>query len=121
MTEYLKAENIKIRLSKTNEVIIKIAAIVGAVTIIAGGYTWWLNNIWKPKIEVLSVDFNKGKAQLKHKNKIIDLDGDSIFWINADWGVKLGSILGNSGAYYDRVELLKKGMVVEYLKRGEDI
>jgi hypothetical protein len=117
MTEYLKADALKIKLSRTNEVIIKIAAIIGAVTIIAGGYTWYLNNIWKPHIEVLSVDFANGKAQLKHRNTIIDLDGDSIFWINADWGVKLGSIIGNGGAYYDRVELLKKGMVVEYLKR----
>ena len=82
--------NIKVRLTKTNDVIIKVAAIVGAVTIIAGGYTWYLNNIWKPHIEVLSVDFENGTAQLKHKSKIIQLDGDAIYWINADWGLRLG-------------------------------
>ena len=114
----MNSENIRGGLSKTNEVIIKVAAIVGAITIIAGGYTWYLNNIWKPHIEVLSVDFENGKAQLKHKDDIIDLEGDTVYWIDADWGVKLGTIIGDNGSYYDRIELLKKGMVVEYLKRG---
>ena len=110
-------EYIKGGLSKTNNIILKVAAVVGAITIIAGGYTWYLNNLWKPHVEVLSIDFENGKAQLKHKDDIIDLDGDSIYWINADWGVKIGSVIGDSGLYYDRIELLKKGMVVEYLKR----
>lgn len=119
MTEYLKPEALKISLSKTNDTIIKIAAIVGAITIIAGGYTWYLNNIWKPHIEVLSVDFENGTAQLKHKNKIIELEGDAVYWIDADWGLRLGVILEDGGSRYERVELLKKGMVVEYLKRNE--
>lgn len=117
MTEILKPDNIKIKLSKTNDFIIKAAAIIGAITIIAGGYTWYLNNIWKPHIEVLSVDFENGIAQLKHGKDIIDLDGDAIYLIDADWGVGFGSIVENGQSRYDRLELLKKGMVVEYLKR----
>ena len=117
MTEYLKPDVLKVKLTKTNDVIIKVAAIIGAVTIIAGGYTWYLNNIWKPHIEVVSVDFDNGTAQLKHKSKVIDLDGDSIYWINADWGLRLGAIVDNGILKYDRIDLLKKGMVVEYLKR----
>jgi hypothetical protein len=119
MTEYLKPEALKISLSKTNDTIIKVAAIVGAVTIIAGGYTWYLNNIWKPHIELISVDFDNGKAQLKHRSKIIELDGDAIYWINADWGLRLGVLLNDGKPVYDRVELLKKGMVVEYIKNNE--
>jgi len=119
MTENLKSEALKIRLTKTNDIIIKVAAIVGAVTIIAGGYTWYLNNIWKPHIEVLSVDFENGTAQLRHKSKIIDLEGDAVYWINGYWGLRLGIIVENDTARYDRIELLKKGMVVEYLKNNE--
>ena len=115
----MTADTIKVNLSKTNDTIIKVAAIVGAVTIIAGGYTWYLNNIWKPRIEVLSVDFDNGTAELKHKTKIIELEGDAVYWIDADWGLKFGTIIENGSANYDRVELLKKGMVVEYLKRNE--
>ncbi len=117
MTEYLKPDALKVNLTKTNDVILKVAAVVGAITIIAGGYTWYLNNIWKPHIEVVSVDFDNGTAQLKHKNDIIELDGDATYWINADWGLRLGAIIENGSPHYDRVELLKKGMVVEYLKR----
>jgi len=112
-------ESIKVNLSKTNDVIIKIAAVVGAITIIAGGYTWYLNNIWKPHIELISVDFDKGTAQLKYGSHIIDLTGDATYWINADWGLRIGSILDNGTARYNRIDLLKKGMVVEYLKRDE--
>ena len=110
-------ENIKIKLSKTSDTIIKVAGIVGAITVIAGGYTWYLNNIWKPKVEVLSVDFAKGIAKIKYKNEVIDLEGDAIYWLNADWGIRLGSIHSDEQSYYNRIELLKKGMVVEYLKK----
>jgi hypothetical protein len=113
-------ENIKFTLGKTNDTIIKVAAIVGAITIIAGGYTWYLNNVWKPNIEVISVDFENGKAQLKHRSKLIELEGDAVYWINADWGLRLGIVINDNGSpVYDRVDLLKKGMVVEYLKRNE--
>ena len=111
------SENLKINLSKTSDRILKVAAVVGAITVIAGGYTWYLNNIWKPKVEVLSVDFTNGVAEIKYDDKIIDLEGDAIYWINADWGVRFGSIIINGKIQYDRVELLKKGMVVEYLKK----
>ena len=117
---YNPTENIKFTLGKTNDAIIKVAAIVGAITIIAGGYTWYLNNVWKPHIEVISVDFENGKAQLKYRSKIIELEGDAVYWINADWGLRLGIVINDNGTpSYDRVDLLKKGMVVEYLKRNE--
>jgi len=112
-------ESIKVRLSKTNDIIIKIAAVVGAITIIAGGYTWYLNNIWKPNIELISVDFENGTAQLKHGSDIIELTGDATYWINADWGLRIGSIIDDGKLRYNRIDLLKKGMVVEYLKRDE--
>jgi hypothetical protein len=88
-----------------------------SVTIIAGGYTWYLNNIWKPKVKVVSVDFNNGIAVLDYYGKEITIKGDAVYWLNADWGVRLGNIRTDSQQFkYDRLELLKKGMVVEYLQ-----
>jgi len=103
--------------SKTSDVIIKIAAIVGAATVLAGAYTYYLNNIWKPDVEVLSVDFEKAVALVKVGGKEIYVYGDATFLINTfgDWGIRFGSTRGTN--YYDRLELTKKAMVVEYLKR----
>jgi hypothetical protein len=109
---------VRIDLSKANERILKIAAIVGAITVIAGGYTFYLNNVWKPKIEIISVDFNAGVAKIKYKGKEITLEGDAIYWLNGDWGIKFGNIHKSDGNFYDRIELVKKGMVVEYLKNN---
>lgn len=108
-------DSLKGGLTKTTNTIIQIAAVVGAITVIAGGYTWYINNIWKPKVEVISTDFNNGEAQFKYKDKIYKIDGDAVYWLNGDWGIRLGQTVVNSNLQYDRIELLKKNMVVEYL------
>ena len=101
----------------TTDKIIKLAALVGAITVIAGGYTFYLNNLWQPKIQVLSVDFTKGEAEIMVKGMKIQIYGDATFMIGGDWGVRFGSIMKDGKVYYDRLELVKKSMVVEYLKR----
>jgi len=107
----------KTGLSNTTQNVIKVAAVIGAITIIAGGYTWYLNNIWKPKVKVVSVDLNNGIAVLDYYGKEITIKGDAVYWLNADWGVRFGNIRTDSQQFkYDRLELLKKGMVVEYLQ-----
>jgi len=110
----------KIYTSKSTDTLIKIAAVVGALTVIAGGYSFYLNNIWRPKVEILSVDFLKGEATVKVKNSTFLIYGDSTFLINAmgDWGIRFGSSRSNKDDY-DRLELTKKGMVVEYLKENK--
>jgi len=102
------------KLNKTTQVIIKFAAVVGAITVIAGGYTFYLNNIWKPKVSVISVDFVKGIAKIKvGGSKIVDIYGDASFSIGGDWGIQFGK----TNNIYDSLDLTKNGMVVEYLKR----
>lgn len=106
-------------ISKTNERLLKVAAVVGAITIIAGGYTWYINNVWRPKVEVTSVDFDAGKATFIYRGKEINIEGDAMYWLNGDWAVRLGNIREkDQKTYYDRIELLKKGYVVEYLKNN---
>jgi len=107
----------KAYLSKTSDVLIKVAAVIGAITVIGGAYSYYLNNIWKPNVTVDSVDFDKGVARVKVGNKILDIYGDATFLINnfGDWGIRFGtSRITNK---YDRLELVKKMMVVEYLKK----
>lgn len=116
------SEKSKIIFSKTSDRLIKIAAIIGALTVIAGAYTYYLNNLWKPTIEVVSVDFSKGVAEIKIGDKTIFIYGDATFLIDSfgDWGIRFGTSLSHASAYnkeYERLELTKKGMVVEYLKK----
>ena len=110
-------QTVKSGLTKTSDRLVKIGAVIGALTVIAGGYTWWLNNFWKPEVEITFVDFTKGEAKIRYKKKIIDLIGDSVFWINADWGVRFGNIIKDGKITYNRIELVKKGMVVEYVAK----
>lgn len=111
----LDVQNVKVRLTKTNQIIIKVAAIIGAITVIAGGYTFYLNYLWKPKVEVVSVDFNQGILEFKFQGKTVQVFGDSNYYLAGDWSIQLGSTKLNSGSKYDRIQLLKKNMVVEYL------
>lgn len=107
----------KIQLSKTSAVLIKVATVIGAITVIAGGYSFFINNIWKPKVTVDSVDFDNGFATLSLPfGKEINIYGDGEFLIGGDWGVQFGTTKKNGATTYERIELTKKGMVVDYLK-----
>ena len=103
--------------SKTSDVIIKVAAVVGAITVIGGAYTYYLNNIWRPKVIIDEIDFNNGLAKVRVGRKQYTIFGDATFLINTygDWGIRFGTSRFNT-TKYDRLELTKKGKVVEYLK-----
>ena len=109
--------DLEIKLSKTTNVLLQIAAVVGAITVLAGGYTFYLNYIWKPKVQVLEVNFNEATAKLKFGRKTLELEGDALFLLGGDWGVKFGSTTKAGSTMYDRIELIRKGMVYEYLKK----
>jgi hypothetical protein len=109
-------EQIKLKLSKTNNIILKVAALAAAVTAINAAYTFYINYLWKPDVEVLEVDFEKGTARIKHGKlfpEIINITGETIYQLAADWGIRFGSVLGK----YNRIELVRKQMVVEYLTK----
>ena len=110
-------QDLKVQFSKTTNILLQVAGIVGAITIIAGGYTFYLNYLWKPNVTVLDVDFVNGIAHLKFGSKTIEVSGDAAFLLGGDWGIKFGSIYKDGIYYYDRSELVRKGMVYEYLNR----
>ena len=96
--------------------IFKVAAFVGAITVIAGGYSFFINNIWKPKVVVEKVDFENGVATiLLPYNRKIDIFGSSDFSVGGDWAIRFGTTIKNGKVNYERIELVKKGMVVKLL------
>jgi hypothetical protein len=115
-------EDVKLKISKANTRLIEIGAVVVAITSIAGGYTFYINNVWKPKVTVISVDFANGLAQVQVTKMFgitskIDIYGNANFNVGGDWAIRFGSSsLNGNNNIYDRLELTKKDMVIEYLE-----
>jgi hypothetical protein len=115
-------ENVKFKISEANKRLIEIGAIAVAITSIAGGYSFYVNNFWKPKVTVLSVDFSNGLAKVQVVKMFgitstIDIYGNANFNVGGDWAIRFGSSSINGGNnIYDRLELTKKDMVIEYLE-----
>jgi hypothetical protein len=114
-------EDVKVRISKVNQQLIEIGAIILAITSIAGGYSFYLNNVWKPVVTVKSVDFGNGVAEIDVKKMFgvknnVTIYGNANFNVGGDWGIRFGSSAKNNSILYDRLELTKKDMVVEYLQ-----
>ena len=118
-------DDVKLKLSRTSDIFLKTAAIIAGVTALAGGYAFFLNYVWKPKVVVENADFVNGKATLKIGTifiKVIDITGDTIYQIAGDWGVRFGtSIQPNGQRYFDRIEVLKRNLVHKVLKNKDEV
>ena len=113
-------ENIKINVSRGTDVLLKGAAIAAAVVSLGAAYTFFMSYIYKPKLEVIEVDFGLGTARIKILGifpQIIAIDGDTTYQIVGDWGVRLASTVIGGQSKYNRIELVRKNMVVEYLNK----
>ena len=109
--------NTDISFNKETQLVFKVVAIISAITVLAGGYSFFVNNIWKPKVKVIYVDFDNGYASLQLPfNRKIDIYGDTQFLIGGDWGVKFGTINKGGKVSYENIQLLKKGLVEEYIE-----
>lgn len=104
-------------ISKTTKTLVRIAGIVGAVTVIGGGYSFYLNNFWKPNVIVTLVNFQTGYAEFTFRGKKVILDGDATYLLDGDWGIRFGTKMLNDKTVYTSLELVKSGMVYEYITR----
>jgi hypothetical protein len=101
---------------RESKLILKVVAVASVITALAGGYYFFVNNVWKPKVKVLSVDFTNGFATVEMPfGRKVDIYGDSQFLIGGDWGVKFGTVNKGGKTSYENLQLLKKGLVEEYL------
>jgi len=109
-----------INLSKWESIYLKIAGVSTATLGLIGVYQFYKSNIWKPKVQVLSVDYPNGVAEVVIDGSPAKLKGDSTYMISNDWGIKLGYTynMGNTRKY-DRVEVLRNGMVVKIVREPD--
>jgi len=111
-------DNLKIKLNRGTDVLIKAAAIGAAIVSLGAAYTFFLSYVYKPKVEVVEADFSLGKARIRIVGifpQIIEITGETIYSIVGDWGIRLGSVSVDGVTKYNRVELVRKNMVVQYL------
>lgn len=109
----------KFNLSQGEEWLLKAASIGAAVLGVFAVYSFYRNNIWHPKIRVISVDYGKGVAELEINGEPFTLRGDSSYLIAFDWGIKFGFTPTADGKrIYDRIEILKRGLVHSVLDRA---
>lgn len=103
-------------LQKESKLVLKVVAVATIITALAGAYYFFVNDVWKPNVKVVSVDFTNGFATVEMPfGRKIDIYGDSQFWIGGNWGIKFGTINKAGKVSYENIQLLKNGLVVEYL------
>lgn len=110
----------KFNISQGEEFLLKAASIGAAVLGIVAVYNFYKNNLWEPKIEVLSVDYDKGIAKLMINGREFILRGDSSYLIGFDWGIKFGYTPKGASRQADRIEVLKRGMVHKVIRSVGD-
>jgi peroxiredoxin len=105
-----------------SKLVLKIVAVATVITALAGAYYFFVNNVWKPNVKVLSVDFANGFATLELPfGRKVDIYGDSQFLIGGDWGVRFGTVIKSGKVSYENLQLLKHGLVDEYLDTSKFI
>ena len=97
--------------STGKSMLFNIASISVAIIAVVNVYEFYRNNIWKPTVVVDSVDFTKAVANLTINGRKFVLRGDSVFHISYEWGIQFGTVSGDNSKKYNRIELIKKGMV----------
>lgn len=94
----------------------KIATLSLTIIAIANVVAFYKNNIQKPDVTLVDVDYEKGVANLKINERDFVLRGDSAYLINGDWGIRFGTTFNKANnSNYNRIELLKKGMVYKII------
>jgi hypothetical protein len=103
-------------LERENKLILKVVAFATVITALAGAYFFLVNNVWKPNVVVLKADFENGFATLELPfGNVIEINGTSEFLVLGDWGVKFGTKIIDGKILYENIQLLRKGLVVEFL------
>lgn len=113
--KYLSEKNKNIR------VITTVAVIITAILAIAGGYDFIRSNIWVPKVEVVSVNFDSGICVLRVRGEEKTLTGDDTVFAGGPWGVRFGTLTLNGDQHYHTVEMVKDGMVYKTLSTRSEI
>lgn len=106
------------QISRRTSLLNKVVAVFGPIAIAIGGVLWYFNNVWRPKVNLVTVDYEKQTATLNINGKDRVLYAGSTISAGFGWGVRFGnsSYMNDN---YDRVELVKNDLVYKTLNIKE--
>jgi hypothetical protein len=116
--EILKGNFNKGNFNKGKEILTVIATIVGSIVVIAGGWSFYQSNFYRPTkdLKVISVDYTKGIAQIQFKKETINLLGSTVWYLTGQWGIGFGYTTDENGnTVYNSIDIIQSGMVYDYL------
>lgn len=111
-------EEILHKFSQRTSFLNKIVAVFGPIAVVIGGALWYMNNVWRPKVNLVTVDYDKKTATLNINGKDRVLYAGSTVSAGFGWGVRFGkpSYMNEN---YDRIELVKNDLVHKTLNIKE--
>jgi len=111
-------EEILKQISNRTSALNKLIAVFGPIAILIGGGVWYMNNVWRPKVTLTTVDYEKQTATLNINGKDRVLYAGSTVSAGFGWGVRFGnsSYLEEK---YDRIEVVKNDLVHKTLNVKE--
>lgn len=91
--------------------VVIVSTIIGALAGIGLGYVFVVNNVYRPSVQILSVDWENGTATIKDHKTGKKLYAGSVLSVGlGDWGIQF------SGDNNDRIELVKNGLTYKTLQ-----
>lgn len=100
--------------------LIVMAAVSTSVLAILSAFSYYKNNVWKPKVHINSIDFQNQIADITiGRHKDLKVIGDSTYHIGFDWGVRFGYSYSNGKRIFDRLELVKNNVVYSTVRRQQ--
>lgn len=90
----------------------KLAAIFSTLAALGVAYWFYMDNIYRPKAKVISVDYDKGIAQLDMAGVTHTLYAGSQIAAGGHWAVRFA---GKGDDQYDRVELVKNDITYKVI------
>lgn len=92
----------------------KIAGFITTITIIGGAYYFYKQNIWRPDVMVISVDYDKGVAVVNANGKEKTLYKNQVLSVGGDFGIRFS---GDSEGSITRIELYRNFLTYKILNQ----
>lgn len=90
----------------------RIAAIFSVIAGVGIAYWFYLDNIWRPKVSLISVDYETGVAVLNVNGKEKTLYDGSTISAMGHWGIRFA---GGDGRSAERLELIKNEITYQVI------
>ena len=100
------------KLSRVKTFFVEFGAVATALATIGTCYFLFMNNIWKPKVELLSVDYENGVAIISVNGVQAALYKNEKYAVGWGWSIQFGTDYDKN---VQRVELVKDDATHEVL------